>query len=72
VKPTDLTRELGRRIAATAQKQRAFTTALDKDPAVRAVLIKRIQKAVKRPDLPVMVLHQLAQAIEMWGDDKED
>lgn len=39
---------------------------------VRAALMRRIERAIQRPDIPVMVLHQIAQCIEMWGDDKED
>lgn len=52
--------------------RKALQTSLDKDPAIRKKLVKRIVKAAERPDIPVMVLHQLAQCIELWGDDKED
>lgn len=43
------------------------------NPKIRAALVKRVERAIRRPDIPVMVLHQVAQCIEMWDDDdKED
>lgn len=51
---------------------RALGTKLDKNVAIRSTLIKRIETAIRREDIPVAVLHQVAQCIEMWGDDNED
>lgn len=45
---------------------------LDMNGHARELLVARITKAAKRPDIPVMVLHQIAQCIEMWCDDAEE
>jgi hypothetical protein len=57
---------------ARSINRRALATVLDKLPGVRQKLLKRIGRAIRREDLPVTVLHQVAQCIEMWGDDKEE
>jgi hypothetical protein len=49
-----------------------LVTSLDKNREVRRELIKRIERAIRRADIPVAVLHQVAQCIEMWGDDAEE
>jgi hypothetical protein len=53
-------------------RRAALATKLDLDAAVRAKLIERVASALRRKDIPVMVLHQLAQCLEMWNDDRED
>jgi hypothetical protein len=46
----------------------ALATVLDKLPGVRQKLIKRIERAIRREDIPVAVLHQVAQCIELWSE----
>ncbi len=39
---------------------------LDSDPQIRAALVKRITNGIEQPNIPVIVLHQVAQCLEMW------
>lgn len=48
--------------------RKALTSELDTDKKIRAELLKRIERAIRRPSIPVAVLYQVAQCIEMWED----
>lgn len=47
-----------------------MVTSLDSNPIVRQKLKERIVKAIERPGIPVVVLHQVAQCIELWEKDQ--
>lgn len=51
------------------ESKRALTSAMDGDPKIRAALIGRITKAAEHA--PVILLHQIAQMIELAGADYE-
>lgn len=53
-------------------KRKALATSLDNNPIVRQKMVERLTKAAGRRDIPIAVLHQMAQVLEQWGDDKED
>lgn len=50
-------------------KRRALETSLDSNPRVRQLLIERLTKAMADDKLPVAVLHQMLQVLELWIND---
>lgn len=52
------------------KRTRAMATSLDSNPIVRQKLKERIIASIEHPGIPVAVLHQVAQCIEMWERDQ--
>jgi len=55
-----------------ARRAKALKTKLDNVAIVRAVLIRSLARAAAREDIPIKVLLNFVQTLEMYDDDKEE